>query len=132
MVRRPVVVIVDDDAGMVRAIARMVEIAGMAPVGFASAESMLQAAPATIDCVIADVHLPGMDGIELAGRLGASIPLILVSASEEAEERVRAMPGAPPVFLPKPFPAQQLLETLSRMVGGRDGDDGQAQRRGYL
>lgn len=109
---RPVVVIVDDDAAMVRAIARMVELAGMAPVVFPSAESMLEAAPEAIDCVIADVHLPGMDGIELAQRLDASIPLILVSASEEAEERVRAMPRAPRLFLSKPFPARSLLETL--------------------
>ena len=110
--RRPVVVIVDDDPAMARAIARMVEVAGMAPVAFPSAEAMLEAAPGVIDCVIADVHMPGMDGIELAARLDASIPLILLSASEEAEERVRAMPRAPRLFLSKPFPAQSLLETL--------------------
>ena len=126
---RPVVVIVDDDPGMVRAMARMVELAGYAPVVFASAESMLESAPGAIDCVIADVHLPGIDGIELAGRLEDSVPVILVSASEEAESRVRAMPGPPRVFLPKPFPAQSLLETLSRMIGGADGGEAAVRRR---
>jgi len=128
-VSRPVVVIVDDDPGMVRAMARMVELAGYVPVVFASAESMLESAPAVVDCVIADVHLPGIDGIELAGRLEASVPVILVSASEEAESRVRAMPGPPRVFLPKPFPAQSLLETLSRMIGAEGGEA--AARRRY-
>jgi len=128
-VSRPVVAIVDDDPGTVRAIARMVELAGYVPVVFTSAESMLESAPAVVDCVIADVHLPGIDGIELAGRLEDSVPVILVSASEEAESRVRAMPGPPRVFLPKPFPAQSLLETLSRMIGAEGGEA--AARRRY-
>jgi len=57
------------------------------------------------------------------------VPVILVSASEEAESRVRAMPGPPRVFLPKPFPAQSLLETLSRMIGAEGGEA--AARRRY-
>jgi two-component system response regulator FixJ len=129
MTPRPVVVVVDDDPGMSRAIARMVEVARMTPVVFASAEAMLGSAPEAIDCVIADVHLPGMDGIELLQRLDASIPVILVSASEEAEDRVRALPGRPRPFLAKPFAARALLDLLSLVMRRPDRDEAQSQRR---
>ena len=131
MKARPVVVVVDDDAGMGRAIARMVDVAEMEAVVFPSAETMLASAPDTIDCVIADVHLPGIDGIELVGRLDASIPVILVSASEDAEARVQAMPGPARPFLAKPFPAQALLDTLARIVTERNRGDEPPQLRRY-
>ena len=117
---RPIVAVVDDDPGTSRAIARMVELVGMAPVLYASAEGLLEEGPDGVDCAIVDVHLPGMDGIELCERLADAVPVILVSASEEAEERVRAMPRAPRAFLAKPFPGHALLETLKRLVGEAD------------
>ena len=129
---RPVVVVVDDDAGMTRAIARMVELADMTPVSFPSAESMLESAPRAIDCAIIDVHLPGMDGIELAHRLAGAVPVILVSGSEEAEERVRSLQGPPQAFLPKPFPMQSLLEALKRLIEEPLPREGPPVRGSYL
>jgi DNA-binding response OmpR family regulator len=132
MTARPaVVLVVEDDAGMSRAMARMIELAGMVALVYPSAEAMLANAPQTIDCAVLDVQLPGIDGIALAERLPHAVPVIFVSASDEAESRVRALPGAPRVFLAKPFSGQALIEALERLLGERDGERSLRSRR-YL
>lgn len=129
---RPVVVVVDDDPGMGRAIGRMVELAGMSPIVYASAEAMLETPPERMDCVVVDVHLPGMDGLQLCEQVPAGTPVLLMSASEEAEERVRALPGEPRAFLAKPFGAQAMLAALERLLGEADRDAEPPRRRRYL
>lgn len=115
--RTPVVAVIDDDPAMGRAIARMIETAGMAAVVYASAERMLEDTPRILDCAIVDVHMPGMGGVELRERLPDATPVIFMSASEDAVEQVQASRGAPCAFLAKPFPGQALLDTLKRLVG---------------
>ena len=118
MTTRPAVVaVVDDDAAMCRAMGRMIEVVGMVPRLYPSAEAMLGSAPEAIDCLVVDLHLPGMNGIELAERFDGAVPVIFMSASEDAEARIGALPGGPRTLLAKPFTGEELLETLERTVG---------------
>jgi FixJ family two-component response regulator len=118
-VSAPVVLLVDDDESMCRAIVRILEAGGMRPIAFHSAEALLAAGPPPADAVVIDVHLPGMDGFALYERLRAArggYPAVFVSALEETGERVRALAGPPSAFLAKPFSGQALLELLQRVM----------------
>jgi len=113
------VLIVDDDPGVRRALARLVRSAGYDAVAYPTAEELLArasvaAAPA---CLILDVKLPGMSGLELHRTLaarGLHIPTIFISGHVDPEERDRAIPGEAVAFLPKPFLDRALLDALER------------------
>jgi len=112
----PVVAAVDDDFRVRESIQSLLESAGYAPLVFSSAEEFLQSgALAAATCVIADVRMPGMDGIELQRRIRLerpTLPVILISAHYDAEVRQTAIAeGALDVFY-KPFDAADLLTVI--------------------
>jgi CheY-like chemotaxis protein len=114
-----VVLVVDDDESMCRAIVRILEAGGMRARAFHSAEALLAAGTHDADALVIDVHLPGIDGFALYERLramGGGYPAVFVSALEEAGERARALAGPPSAFLAKPFSGQALLELLQRVM----------------
>jgi FixJ family two-component response regulator len=116
---RCVVVVVEDDASMSSAIERILRLAGYAPRTFDSAESMLEAgAAAGADCLIFDVHLPGLTGFELrerVARAGRLPPVIFITAYDEPESReLAARAGAG--YLVKPFPGRDLVAAVGRAV----------------
>ena len=119
MSQPPVVIVVDDDPGMSRAMARMIELGGMTPLLFPSAEAMLADRCDGAACIVIDVQLPGMDGLELHEMLvarGDRTPVLFVSASEEAEARAHDATGSPAAFLAKPFSGLALLERLKTLL----------------
>ena len=119
MPQPPLVIVVDDDPGMSRAMGRMIETAGMTPVLYRSAEAMLDGGRHDAACVVIDVHLPGMDGFQLYERLAARgdrAPVVFVSASEDAEQDARARAGHSVTFLAKPFSGLALLERLRSLL----------------
>src|SRR3954471_13033381 len=88
----PVVAVVEDDAPSRTALGRLLRAAGFEPALFDSAEAYLDAAP-TPSCVVVDVQLPGISGIELQQRLRAAEPappIIVITAAREAVIRDRA------------------------------------------
>ena len=94
----------------------LIESAGYAPVTFSSGEEFLRSGPlATAACVITDVWMPGMDGIEVQRRIRRerpNLPVIFISGRCRAEARRRALDEGAVEFLYKPFDAVSLLELI--------------------
>lgn len=112
----PIVAAVDDDFRIRESIASLLESGGYAPVVFSSAEEFLGSGTMTTAiCVITDVRMPGMDGIELQRRIKLqrpSLPVILMSAHHNAELRQTAFDEGAIAFLYKPFDATDLLKIV--------------------
>jgi FixJ family two-component response regulator len=110
------VVIVEDDAGLHQAFARVLSAAGHMPVIFESAEALLAEGPvAGTECYVFDVRLPGKSGIELTRELSASgskIPVIFITAHDEPSVREAVDRCGASALLIKPFAGRKLLETL--------------------
>ena len=112
------IVVVEDDAGMKKAIERLLRAAGFQPVSFASAEELLQTEAADYAaCLVLDIHLPGISGLEL-GRLLTSRrarPIIFITAQDEARLRYEAERlGC--VYFRKPFEGKALLEAIRQAI----------------
>jgi FixJ family two-component response regulator len=124
------IAIVDDDASVCRALKRLIRSLGMDAETFGSGESFLDSAaaqpPAQADCLILDLQMPGMSGLEVQARLAeSSLPIIFVTAHDEAGARELALQSGAVAFLRKPFDDEALIkiinEALSRM-GSADSD----------
>lgn len=111
--RTPVVSIVDDDDSVRGATARYVRLHGFVVHTFASAEEFLQSTVVDeTDCLITDVRMPGMSGIELQDRLiaeGRRIPIIFITAYPEEGSRAKALHAGALDFLTKPFEGKTLI-----------------------
>lgn len=118
-----VVVAVDDDRRVRASIHSVLESAGFTAETFTSAESFLESgAVQRARCVIADVRLPGMDGLELQRRIRSerpSLPVIFVTAHDEDEMRQAALRGGAIAFLVKPFDANELIERIQGAMEAR-------------
>ena len=108
--------IVDDDPSMSRMLCRAIKAAGLSVDAFASAEEFLDSeASRASDCLILDVNLPGMSGLELQQLLNASrleVPIIFMSAQADEATQLRALKAGAAGFLRKPFSIESLLATL--------------------
>jgi FixJ family two-component response regulator len=111
-----IVVAVDDDFRVRESLQSLIESAGYEPVVFSSAEEFLQSGTLTAaTCVITDVRMPGIDGIELQRRIKLErpdLPVIFISAHNHAEIRQKALDDGAFDFLFKPFNAADLLEVI--------------------
>ena len=111
-----VVVAVDDDFRVRESVESLVESAGYAPQVFSTAEEFLKSGTlAVAACLITDVRMPGMDGIELQRRIRLerpTLPVIFISAHDSAETQQLALNEGAVSFLHKPFNAADLLEKI--------------------
>jgi FixJ family two-component response regulator len=126
-VQGQVISIIDDDAAVRAAEARLLTSMGFAVDAFASAHEFLES-PRLKDtlCIVADVEMPGMNGLELQDHLvahGVNIPVIFVTAFPEERIRERAMKGGAVCFLSKPFNEAALLECVERTLKGHGAAD---------
>src|SRR5262245_6956010 len=116
----PVAVVVDDDASLRRALARLRRTMGCESVTFASAESVLHAgSQMPMDCLVLDVWLPGMSGVALLEHLvalGRPLPVILITGREDVLTRLRATQMGVIAYLRKPLDNQDLLLALQRAL----------------
>ena len=115
-VAKHIVAAVDDDFRVRESIESLVESAGHTPLVFASAEEFLQSgAPESAICLITDVRMPGIDGLELQRRVKLQyprLPVILMTAHYDNEIRQRALSQGAAGFLYKPFDAADLLGAI--------------------
>jgi FixJ family two-component response regulator len=114
----PVVAVVEDDAPSRTALGRLLRAAGFEPALFESAEAYLDAAP-TPSCVVMDVRLPGMSGLDLQRRLraaGPAPPIIMMTAGKEAVIRDRAQQNGCAAFFWKPVDGLTLTETIASLA----------------
>src|SRR4051812_7254508 len=120
------VLVVEDDPGVRKAMSRMLAAGGYAPLAFGSAEEVLGLASMPIAvCMVFDVQLPQMDGFSLYDRLEAAGPVppgLFITAWEDAGTCTRAAEGPTRLFLPKPFTGRALLETIARLTAAGQTD----------
>jgi FixJ family two-component response regulator len=117
MAERPLVAIVDDDKSIRDATSDLLKASGFTPVAFEDAESFLEwPGRVGVACLIADMHMPGMSGLELYESLiasGESIPTLIITAHPEEPSRSRAGRAGVRAYLVKPFGPDELLDGLS-------------------
>ena len=120
MSKVPVIAIVDDDDSFRRATTSFVRSLGYGTAAFDSAEAFLRSDRiCDADCVITDVQMPGMTGIELQDRLieqGHSVPVIFITAFPEMKARAQALASGAVGFLAKPFNDQNLISCLNEAL----------------
>ncbi len=111
---------VDDDFRVRESIVRLADSAGYAPLVFPSAEALLESGDLReAECVITDVRMPGMDGLELLRQIRDGyprLPVILISAHVNDRLRRRALAGGAADFLYKPFDGEELLRSVNRAI----------------
>ena len=116
-IEMPLISIVDDDEGIRQALKSLIDSVGFRAEVFDSGEKFLNSPYLSqTDCLIADVRMPGMSGLELQDRLsaaGRSIPIVFISAHEDREARVRGLRAGAIDFLQKPFSEDSLLGAIS-------------------
>jgi FixJ family two-component response regulator len=129
MSENPLIAVVDDDASMRGALRRLLRSMGLRAAAFASAEEFLQASQLQdTACVIVDVRMPGMSGLELQQHLATiqcPVPLIFITAHGDEEARARALRAGAVDFLDKPFSEEVLLRAIqSALQASRDSGVG--------
>ena len=111
---------VDDDASIRRALRRQLQILGFSVLDFQSAEELLSSVLPTGDaCLLLDVYMPGMNGIELCRSLAASgrhLPTILISGRDDPETRKMMRKANPIASLLKPFDEKNLLRAIRKAL----------------
>lgn len=121
------VAIVDDDEQLLHSIGGLLRSFGIEALLFPSAEAFLRADTARIDCVIADIHMPGMDGLTMLRKLredGNAVPVIILSALDPESTHDRALAIGADDYLSKPVDADKLMSSMVRVVNARGGMGG--------
>jgi FixJ family two-component response regulator len=121
-----VISIIDDDASVRIATDRLVRSLGYVTHTFASADEFLRSPQVdTTSCVIADVQMPGMSGLELQDLLraqGRRLPIVFITAFPEENVRARAIAAGAVGFLTKPFDGATLIKSLEAALMARGGE----------
>jgi len=110
------VAVIDDDESYRVAVQRLLKSAGFSAHSFGSAEAFLNSGQQReTGCLIADIRMPGMSGLELQSKLNSDhcpIPTIFITAHGDEKLRLQAMRGGAVKFLMKPFDGDTLLEAV--------------------
>jgi Response regulator len=118
--------VVDDDESVRRTAKLLIESFGYRAAVFESAESFLKSGQLNeTSCLVVDVQMPGMNGLQLQSHLvteGWSIPVIFISAYGNKQSRRKAMQSGAVAFLEKPFSDEHLLETIRSALQQDKGD----------
>ncbi len=123
-----VVAIVDDDTSLRRALARLLRSAGLEVALYASAEEFLESrsSGALPACLVLDIHLTGMSGLDLLSRLretGNHLPVLLITAHDDVQTREQAAKLGCAAYLRKPLNPSKLLQEISRIIERQDAND---------
>ena len=114
------VAVVDDDPSMLKAAADLLEARGFSTSLFTSAEEFLDSGEAAfVDCLVLDIHLGGLSGIELRQQLNVShhsLPIIFMTALDDEVIRQQAFRVGCVACLGKPFPARELIDAIEKAV----------------
>jgi len=127
------VYVIDDDDSVRRSLSRLIRAAGWRVETFPTARAFLEyPAPNRTACLVLDLQLPGVSGLELQTtlvRAGRDLPIVFITGHGDVPSSVRAMKGGAIDFLQKPFDDQELLDCISRALGrSRDQRAKRAER----
>jgi FixJ family two-component response regulator len=128
---KPLIAIVDDDESVCRAIKRLVRSLGMEADTFTSGRDFIELIDAMPsfqpDCLVLDVQMPGMNGLDVQEQLvssGSRLPIVFITAHDEMGVRDRALSAGALAFLRKPFNDELFIRTLTaalkRGAGGQE------------
>ena len=125
----PVVFVVDDDVSVRESLELLIDSAGWQSKTFGSAKEFLSypRIPRAPGCVVLDVSLSDLSGLELQGRValgGIDMPIILISGYGDDSMRVRALSAGAVAFLTKPLDADELLRAIQDAIGRSGGGPG--------
>jgi FixJ family two-component response regulator len=113
---RRLVYVVDDDPSILGAVERLLRIRGFDTLVFNSVESFLESADlCRATCLVLDIHLNEMSGIELRRQLthsGIEVPVVFMTANDSDATRKAAMEAGCVAYLPKPFPTKLLMDAI--------------------
>jgi FixJ family two-component response regulator len=115
-----VVAVIEDDSSFRRALRRLLGLRGFLTEGFASAEEFLQSPETAAECLVLDIHLGGMSGLELQAALAANsvpLPIIFITAFDNPSTQERARKAGAAAYLQKPFDDQTLINAIEKAVG---------------
>jgi FixJ family two-component response regulator len=117
--------VVDDDESTRKSTSLLIESFGFQAAAFESAESLLKSSQLhETSCLIIDLRMPGVNGLQLQSRLAAAgykIPIIFITAYDNNESRQQAIQAGALAFLAKPFNDELLLQTIRAALGGQLG-----------
>jgi len=120
---QPVVAIVDDNVSIQRALARLLSTAGGQACTFTSAEAFLQTGMQAVpDCLLLDLWLPGMTGVELLEHLAARaslLPVVIMTARDDPQMRMRALQAGVVAYFLKPLEGPDLLQAVQDALDRR-------------
>jgi len=123
----PLIAIVDDDDAVREALFDLLQVEGLAARTFADgAEFLADEAADRFDCIVTDVRMVEIDGLELQRRLrarGSGVPVIFITSSVEESTRVRALRDGAAAWFNKPVTDAALLDALRAALGGPRGTD---------
>jgi FixJ family two-component response regulator len=121
-----VISVIDDDESVRVATVDLLNSAGLACEAFGSAEAYLESGHAArTSCLILDVSMPGMNGLELQQRLavtGLAIPIVFITAFPTDATRARAVAAGAACFLPKPYANEELLSCVQEALRSQRPD----------
>lgn len=128
-----IVYVIDDDESARHSLEFLLDVAGIRVRSFASADAFLQAAPPLAGaCVVTDVRMPGMSGIELAEELkrrGAVAPVIVITGHADVPLAIQAMKAGVADFIEKPFDDAVMLGAIDKAFAQHAGEEAAAAER---
>src|SRR5215207_9284555 len=114
------ILVAEDDAGLRTALGRLLRAAGHESEGFESGEALLQSGQSeSANCVVTDIHLPGMSGLELVDTLRERhrcLPVIFITAFDSPALKDQALKRRGAAYLAKPFEGTALLEAIQKVT----------------
>jgi FixJ family two-component response regulator len=118
--RSTLVAVIEDDPSFRRALRRLLALRGFRTEEFASAEEFLQSPATAAECIVLDIHLGGMSGLELQAKLtanGVPLPVVFITAFDNPATQKRARDQGAAGYLQKPFDDESLVAAIQRAVG---------------
>ena len=116
----PIVYVIDDDESARHSLEFLLDVAGIRVRSFSCADAFLKASPPLANaCVITDVRMPGMNGVELAESLrarDASVPVIIITGHADVPLAIQAMKAGAADFIEKPFDENDMLSAIRRTL----------------
>jgi FixJ family two-component response regulator len=128
---KPIVHVVEDDESTREATARLLRSAGYGVATYGNGQQFLAAAPTATGCMILDLQMPGLNGLDLQTVLrerGASLPIVFFSGQGRIPDSVQAMKSGAVDFLPKTVDGSVLLEAVARALERGAAEQAERQR----
>jgi FixJ family two-component response regulator len=111
------IAVVDDEEPVRKALGRLLESVGMIVETFTGGGDFLASLGTHCpDCLVLDLHMPGMSGFELMDRLQRSLPVIVITGQDSEEAEMRAIEAGAGIYLRKPVNGHQLIEAIRSVI----------------